>query len=477
MGAGNLVPEAATAATDDELLARIAQREQDALAELCRRYERAAFNLALYLTGDRPLAEEAVQEAMLRVWLKAPSYQPGNARGWIMSITGNAACLLARKQARQRKRDRQAGASTPPPAAKPAANEHDELLAGLRAALEQLSQQDRQMVALYYGAELSQDLIARELDLPQRTVSFKLQQALETLRRTMAQMGFAAAAPVSAELFWKLCNSGQAAPAGLAEQALRQALAAADGASRRAAVIAPRWSFPWLPVALAVVLLAAGAGWALLRTPVPAPQPPQAAVVAPEPAAPAVPADRMPRAWTFPQSDSGSDLKLLEGMWLWKPPTDSLPGRMSVQPESGQCVIEFPVRVPHQPFEVRIEIEPGSVKSNFDFGVNYFGNKLSTIGNRRRPVNIKPNKQTVLQCRMVFSGSYLLSYLDGYLVAMVKFASPYPEERLAMGSKNSLDVLAIRIRTLEENEITGAVADPQKAFDTFVEKRELLLIP
>ena len=52
--------------------------------------------------------------------------------------------------------------------------ERGELLGALRSMVARLSQGDRELVALYFAGGLSQEEIARELDMPQRTVSFRI---------------------------------------------------------------------------------------------------------------------------------------------------------------------------------------------------------------------------------------------------------------------------------------------------------------
>jgi RNA polymerase sigma factor (sigma-70 family) len=62
----------------------------------------AAFNLARWLTGSVPEAEDVVQEAMMRALTHFPSFRGENARGWILRIVRNEAysALKARAGAR-----------------------------------------------------------------------------------------------------------------------------------------------------------------------------------------------------------------------------------------------------------------------------------------------------------------------------------------------------------------------------------------
>ncbi len=60
------------------------QFEQVALPHL-----NAAFNLALWLTGDSQDAEDIVQEAYLRAFKFFDSYRGGNSHAWLLAIVRN----------------------------------------------------------------------------------------------------------------------------------------------------------------------------------------------------------------------------------------------------------------------------------------------------------------------------------------------------------------------------------------------------
>jgi len=68
--------EMAVDATDDGalLLAVARQRDRGAHNTLFERYSVEAYNWALRFTRNAPLAEEAVQEAMLFIWLHADQF-------------------------------------------------------------------------------------------------------------------------------------------------------------------------------------------------------------------------------------------------------------------------------------------------------------------------------------------------------------------------------------------------------------------
>src|SRR3954447_16654800 len=90
---------------DALLLERIAGGDQDAVAELYDRHARRAYGLALRVTADPTLAEDAVQEAFCAIWRRAASFHRsrGTASSWLLSLVHHKAVdLVRREQARRR---------------------------------------------------------------------------------------------------------------------------------------------------------------------------------------------------------------------------------------------------------------------------------------------------------------------------------------------------------------------------------------
>ena len=74
--------------TDDgQLLRRIGQGDEDAMAAFYREHGRVVLAQVLLVTGERVLAEEIVQDTMLAVWRGAASFRgESSARSWVIAI-------------------------------------------------------------------------------------------------------------------------------------------------------------------------------------------------------------------------------------------------------------------------------------------------------------------------------------------------------------------------------------------------------
>lgn len=251
--------------SDQTLLEAIAQREDKvAFAELYERHKNAAYRVAYYVTGDRDLADEAVQEGMLSVWVKAGTFKPGNARGWILRIVAHKGAGLMRTKSRA---DRKESESMAQPreeieASPEKSMELGEVHAALRDAVDALPMPDRLLLALHYGAGLTQREVAREVSLSQKTVSSRIIRTLESLKTRLTQAGFAGVAAAGlGEDVGKAILTGPEPPAALFDGVLRK-VAAWNPAAQSQKLAASTQSASAAKVVLtiaAVGLVAAGA--------------------------------------------------------------------------------------------------------------------------------------------------------------------------------------------------------------------------
>jgi len=175
-------------AADEELVRRVAAaRDPAALAELYDRYAGLIYGLALRLLGDRPLAEELVQDVFLAVWRNAGSFDPSRAgfSTWVYRIARNRITDLDR---RRRARPRPAEGEVAERAEGDAAGALPEAL-DVAEALSRLSPEHRELLVLAYFRGLTQREISEATGLPLGTVKSRTSAALRSLRRRLEGRG------------------------------------------------------------------------------------------------------------------------------------------------------------------------------------------------------------------------------------------------------------------------------------------------
>lgn len=79
--------------SDEALLAAMALSEPGAAAVFVRRFQRRVYGLAVIVTADETLAEDAAQQAFERAWRHAASYdgRRGSVATWLLAITRHVA--------------------------------------------------------------------------------------------------------------------------------------------------------------------------------------------------------------------------------------------------------------------------------------------------------------------------------------------------------------------------------------------------
>ena len=175
-----------------ELLRRVARGESDAFAPLYDLLAARAYGLALRIAGDASAAQDAVQEAFLRVWLHARTFDAarGSAAAWVLGIVRNAVLDQLRSgSAHERALRRAADAVLAERAQRRAETgiEFAESRSALRDALAQLPEPQRRMLEIAYFQDLSHAQIAKREGVPLGTVKTRIRDGLIRLRRIAAQ--------------------------------------------------------------------------------------------------------------------------------------------------------------------------------------------------------------------------------------------------------------------------------------------------
>jgi RNA polymerase sigma factor (sigma-70 family) len=173
--------------TDIELARLVRAGDEPAFRALFRRYASLAKGLAFRVVKHEFLAEEIVQESFLALWRRPDAYREdrGPFRSWLLATVHHRAVdAVRREEAHRRRADPQGVVEVPGDVAESVAEADATQRAGerLRAALEDLPDEQRRVLEMMYFEGKSQSRIAEELRLPLGTVKSRTLLGMRRLR-------------------------------------------------------------------------------------------------------------------------------------------------------------------------------------------------------------------------------------------------------------------------------------------------------
>ena len=183
--------------SDEAVLALVARSDEQALAELYRRFGRLAYGLAFRILRDDALAQDAVQEAFLGIWRAAGRFSAERAKPstWLLTLVHRRAVDLVRRE--ERRRTEPLEAETEPGDVE--ATDEAELAAQrqtIREALRQLPAEQREAIELAYYGGYTQSELAERLGQPLGTIKSRMFTGLARLRETLGEDVHAQFGPV-----------------------------------------------------------------------------------------------------------------------------------------------------------------------------------------------------------------------------------------------------------------------------------------
>jgi RNA polymerase sigma factor (sigma-70 family) len=175
--------------TDDELLARfVAARDERAFTALVRRHGPMVLGVCRRVLGHAQDAEDAFQATFLVLARKAASAVPHGAVGnWLYGVAYRTALAARSMNARRRRRERPLDNVSHPQTAPQ--EPRSDVLAALDRELARLPDKYRQVVILCELEGRTRKEVARQLGLPEGTLSWRLAAARKMLARRLARYG------------------------------------------------------------------------------------------------------------------------------------------------------------------------------------------------------------------------------------------------------------------------------------------------
>jgi RNA polymerase sigma-70 factor, ECF subfamily len=159
--------------------------KQEEFERLYQEHAQALFGFLVYRTGDRVEAEDILSEAFLRALRARKRFDRGRGseKTWLYSIALNVLRDDVRRNAAEsRAVERvEAVAAIDSAGGLEAVEDRDLVM----RALDELSPEEREAIALRYGGQLTVPEMAHALDLPLRTVESRVHRALRKLRQDL----------------------------------------------------------------------------------------------------------------------------------------------------------------------------------------------------------------------------------------------------------------------------------------------------
>jgi RNA polymerase sigma-70 factor (ECF subfamily) len=174
--------------TDDALMQRVREGDDDAFGEIVDRYKDSLVNYLTHLVRSRDRAEEIAQDAFVRLYRHAANYRDQDRLGpYLFRIATNLTVTEVRRAKRWSLLLPRLGASMTQTTPSPDANLiTDEIQRHVNSALERLPLKFRAPLVLFEIEEWSYEEIGAALELRIGTVKSRISRARELLRRHLA---------------------------------------------------------------------------------------------------------------------------------------------------------------------------------------------------------------------------------------------------------------------------------------------------
>ena len=174
--------------TDEQLIRRFIEGNQEAFAALVRRHEARVYNVCLRVLGDPEDARDATQDAFVSALRKLSQFRGDAAfTTWLHRVAVNACYDILRKRQRQPLL-RMVNDEGPEPDAGPPTPDHADEVAGttdVAAALTRVPEEFRVALVLADLQDMPYEQIAGVLDIPIGTVKSRVHRGRVALAREM----------------------------------------------------------------------------------------------------------------------------------------------------------------------------------------------------------------------------------------------------------------------------------------------------
>jgi RNA polymerase sigma-70 factor (ECF subfamily) len=179
---------------DEDLMALVRQGEARAFEVIYDRHCNIAFSLAYRICGTRVAAEDVVQESFLSLWRSGARYDRtrGSVRTWVLGIVHNRSIDNLRRSVqhdRRRAADDGIEERFEAPERTDVEVAHRAEAREIRAALDELPDEQSRVIELAFYGGYSHSEIAKMLDTPIGTIKGRMRLGMEKMRHSLEAAG------------------------------------------------------------------------------------------------------------------------------------------------------------------------------------------------------------------------------------------------------------------------------------------------
>jgi RNA polymerase sigma-70 factor (ECF subfamily) len=169
---------------DADLLKRISERDEAAMAAIFDRYAKMVYSIALRVLHDPAEAEDVMQEVLIQIWRGPLSFVSGQGSlgGWLAVVARNRAIDVLR---RRHPSDTVDEVVLPASIDLAAEAERNTLIEKVRTIMRELPQEQQTSMELAFFDGLTHSEIAKKTGDPLGTVKTRIRLALISIRKAL----------------------------------------------------------------------------------------------------------------------------------------------------------------------------------------------------------------------------------------------------------------------------------------------------
>jgi len=171
----------------DQLIAQLQEGNERAFERIYQLYSESIFGIIYTITRDKSVSEEILQDVFLKIWDKAPSYNPEKGRffTWILNIARNASIDKIRsKDFKNKQLNLKSDNFVDILEAKSNQNSKIDAI-GLQKYIDILEPVCKKLIDLLFFKGFTQKETAEKLNMPLGTVKTRNRVCIDKLRATV----------------------------------------------------------------------------------------------------------------------------------------------------------------------------------------------------------------------------------------------------------------------------------------------------